>query len=296
MGRNRTARIAALALMLATAVVTPGLAQEPSGPPPSPGNLPSGGAAPEVFDVAPGVTAEALAFPAGSSTPVLYRLRLGAGTTYRFESDPSIALAVVESGPVTITSDAALTVVDPAAGEEPAARAAGSPSEVPTGARILLPEGASGELTAGGGSDVSLVVASVPTAMLQTEASPDPAASPAAGIVGAATGGSGSCVLEYQRADTMWAPYGSPDGILGTEIIRLAPGERKVFVTDWAYEKKRNNGSTYYGSHLRRTLNPGERAVVVRVKEYSTYTYRWTLGPSTWNKWQADLMEVSCPL
>lgn len=294
MGRRVAARIAAVTLMLSAALVTPGLGQEPTAPPASPRDPSAGDAAPMIIDVAPGVTAEALAFAAGSTTPVLYRLRIAAGTSYSFASDPSIALAVVESGPVTITSDASLTVVDPGAGDAPAPPA-GSPIEVATGARIVLPEGASGELTAGG-TDVSLVVASVPTAMLRPDGSPDPAASPAAGIVGAASGGVGSCVLEYQRADSMWAPYGSPDGTLGTETIRLDPGQRKVFVTDWAYEKRRNNGSTYYGSHLRRTLNPGDRAVVVRVKENATYTYRWTLGPSTWNKWSADLMEVTCPL
>ena len=67
-----------------------------------------------------------------------------------------------------------------------------------------------------------------------------------------------SCALEYSRADNMWAGWGSPGGSLGAETITLEPGQKRVFVTDWAYEKKRNDGTNYYGSHLRYAVNRGE--------------------------------------
>jgi hypothetical protein len=75
-----------------------------------------------------------------------------------------------------------------------------------------------------------------------------------------------SCALEYARADNMWAGWGSPGGSLGAETITLEPGQRRVFGTDWAYEKKRNDGTNYYGSHLRRAVNRGAGSVVVSVR------------------------------
>jgi hypothetical protein len=57
------------------------------------------------------------------------------------------------------------------------------------------------------------------------------------------------CTIEYQRADNALAAPGRPDGQLGVERLTLKPGETKVFNTDWKYEKQRNDGSNYYGSH-----------------------------------------------
>src|SRR3954447_17695445 len=74
-----------------------------------------------------------------------------------------------------------------------------------------------------------------------------------------------SCVLEYQRADNMWAAFGRPDGALGKETITLAPGASRVFVTDWKYEKPRNDGTNFYGSHLRVARNTGSIAAAVEV-------------------------------
>lgn len=70
-----------------------------------------------------------------------------------------------------------------------------------------------------------------------------------------------SCTLEYRRADNMWATWGT--GNMGAESVTLQPGQKKVFTTDWAYEKQRNDGTNYYGSHLRYAVNRG--AVPVRV-------------------------------
>ena len=73
------------------------------------------------------------------------------------------------------------------------------------------------------------------------------------------------CVLEYQRADNMWAPEGRPDGNLGIETITLSAGGYKTLNTDWKYEKMRNDGRTYYGSHLRVARNKGTRYIRLRV-------------------------------
>ena len=66
------------------------------------------------------------------------------------------------------------------------------------------------------------------------------------------------CRIEYQRADNMWAAAGRPDGQLGAETLTLKPGQKKVFATDWKYEKRRNDGTNYYGSHVRIMRNVGQ--------------------------------------
>ncbi len=124
------------------------------------------------------------------------------------------------------------------------------------------------------------------------------------------------CVLEFQRADNMWADWGRPDGPLGTETITLQPGQTRVFVTDWKYEKQRNDGTNYYGSHLRIATNRGQSPVSLRLKGpgelqlsptgalkfvknmLSTQLnggYLFTLQPGYQAKHRHDLMEVSCP-
>jgi hypothetical protein len=109
------------------------------------------------------------------------------------------------------------------------------------------------------------------------------------------TTGSLTCKLDYQRADNMWAAFGRPDGLLGTESITLAAGDNKVFVTDWKYEKQRNDGSTYYGSHLRLATNLSSRAVRLQViSNAGTVTSSVRLDPNTSMQFQADLRDVYC--
>lgn len=122
-----------------------------------------------------------------------------------------------------------------------------------------------------------------------------------------------SCVLQYQRADNMWAAFGRPDGNLGTETITLAPGTSRVFVTDWKYEKTRNDGTNFYGSHLRAATNTGDIAAEVEVVS-ATATVETMLGnilanvrkiawnralvaaaKSTTRQYRADLAVVRCP-
>ncbi|MBF5046194.1 hypothetical protein FGE12_27505 [Aggregicoccus sp. 17bor-14] len=125
----------------------------------------------------------------------------------------------------------------------------------------------------------------------------------------AAPSGPAPCVLEYQRADTMWAAIGRPDGALGTETISLQPGQTKVFVTDWKYEKKRNDGTNYYGSHLRLATSRGPGAVRIVVVGNPISEVQGavmqalggpnkgqaTLQPGVQAQFRHDLQEVSCP-
>jgi hypothetical protein len=131
------------------------------------------------------------------------------------------------------------------------------------------------------------------------------------GGAGATTGSATpqACVLEYQRADNMWAALGRPDGQLGTERITLQPGQSRTFVTDWAYEKRRNDGTNYYGSHARIVKNAGDRPVSVRVRGevkspggvtggmMGAVIYnnqRLAVEPTRTVEMKADILEASC--
>jgi hypothetical protein len=103
----------------------------------------------------------------------------------------------------------------------------------------------------------------------------------------------GPCRLDYQRADNMWAAFGRPVGSLGTESISLLDGQTRIFITDWKYEKLRNDGANYYGSHLRIATNPGARPVWLRT--HTALAAGWlTLNAGETKSFQADLDEVSC--
>jgi hypothetical protein len=122
------------------------------------------------------------------------------------------------------------------------------------------------------------------------------------------------CTLEYQRADNMFAGMGRPDGQLGKETVTLEPGQTKVFTTDWKYEKQRNDGANYYGSHTRIVRNTGKRpmqlvfrgdmgtmlrgmaaAVITATKKVGNDRLQGTLKPGVSWDVRADLMEASCP-
>lgn len=122
-----------------------------------------------------------------------------------------------------------------------------------------------------------------------------------------------SCTLEYQRADNMWAAVGRPDGGLGKETIAVAMGGTKVFATDWKYEKMRNDGTNYYGSHLRIATNNGTLPIQIVVVSGAldvktmvnnvmtgTTALSWnsalvTMAPGTNRLFKSDLGEVRCP-
>lgn len=125
-----------------------------------------------------------------------------------------------------------------------------------------------------------------------------------------------ACTLEYRRADNMWANWGRADGYLGAETITLQPGQKKVFVTDWAYEKQRNDGTNFYGSHLRLAVNRGTVPVQFRLRGPLQFLKQGVFGGSLASRLKAvliaagsipglrpgdtaqyrhDLMEVICP-
>jgi len=114
--------------------------------------------------------------------------------------------------------------------------------------------------------------------------------------------------LDYWRADNMWAAYGRPDGNLGQETIQLSPGQKRVFVTDWKYEKQRNDGTNYYGSHGRRLTNSGTQVIDVKVTSNEGIANQilrelvtgvpsgyLRLRPGATVSIKADIQEVSCP-
>lgn len=115
------------------------------------------------------------------------------------------------------------------------------------------------------------------------------------------------CRIEYQRADNMWAGLGRPDGALGTETLTLKPGERKVLITDWKYEKQKNDGTNYYGSHVRILRNAGQQPVEVvvvpgaaggmpkMVSRMDGNRGIATLKPGQTERLQVDLAEAFCP-
>ena len=160
----------ALTLAVGLTVAAPGIpvaAQEADGTPP-PTSAPAGGS----LEIAPGVVAEALAFLPGVEVPAVYRLRLDAGSTYDFTGDPSIAMAVVESGAITLTADAPLTVqrgsATGSAGEHFAASEA---VDLAVGDHLIVPALASGQLRNGGSEPAAIVVASLPGPAAAAEAS-----------------------------------------------------------------------------------------------------------------------------
>ena len=68
------------------------------------------------------------------------------------------------------------------------------------------------------------------------------------------------CQISYYRADNMWGSKNDAYKSLGEESFRLNQGAVKDFVTDWKYEKKRNDGTTFYGSHARLLANHGNHS------------------------------------
>jgi hypothetical protein len=102
------------------------------------------------------------------------------------------------------------------------------------------------------------------------------------------------CVLQYERADNMWADAGSPIGNLGAETITLPAGGTQWFNTDWHYEKTRNDGVHYYGSHLRLATNAGGHAVALSIRE-PLWNGQVTLQPGATSQFRHDLYRVTCP-
>ena len=136
------------------------------------GTPPAGG-----FEIAPGVTAEALAFAAEREAPPLYRLTFAPGVTYSFDPAPEISLVYVEAGALAITLDAPVTVTRAGATDAPGeAVAAGTEFTLRAGDYAAFPPLVDGEVRNAGQEAASVMVAGiVPSAMATpTAATPAP--------------------------------------------------------------------------------------------------------------------------
>ena len=89
------------------------------------------GSPPAELEIAPGVVAYDAVFAEGEEAPVAYKLRIDPGITYDFAPAPTLDLAYVEAGKVTLRLDTATTVQR--AGEE------GEP--VPAGTEVAVEQG-----------------------------------------------------------------------------------------------------------------------------------------------------------
>ncbi len=138
-----------LGLVVAGRVGTLARAQE--------GTPPAGG-----FEIAPGVTAEGLAFAAGQETPALYRLTFASGVVYPIAPAPEISLVYSEAGMLTFTLDVPVTItragVTGSAGE---AVAAGTEFMLHAGDYATFPAFVGGEARNDGPEAASVLVASI---------------------------------------------------------------------------------------------------------------------------------------
>ncbi|HEX6071093.1 MAG TPA: hypothetical protein VFZ18_14755 [Longimicrobiaceae bacterium] len=107
---------------------------------------------------------------------------------------------------------------------------------------------------------------------------------------------SNDCRLEFTRANNMWGSAADSYRNLGVESITLQAGQKKPFATDWKYEKTRNDGQNYYGSHGRTYHNRGTRVVKVTIKPNAVAIHSFFLEPGqSEDRFKGDIVEVSCP-
>ena len=114
------------------------------------------------FEIAPGVTAEALAFVPGQDVPSLYRVTIDPGVTYSFDPAPDISLLYGETGSLVVTLDAPVTVfhaID--VGQPGEAVAAGDEFRIEIGDYVVFPPLVDGEVTNAGKEPASVMVASI---------------------------------------------------------------------------------------------------------------------------------------
>ena len=90
----------------------------------------------------------------------------------------------------------------------------------------------------------------------------------------------------------------------------MQPGQARVFNTDWKYEKRRSDGTNYYGSHLRVVTNRGARELQLQLRGAPLSEVKGALrqlvsggkggsggvviAPGARATFKHDLMEVSC--
>ena len=114
------------------------------------------------FEIAPGVTAEGLAFAVGQEAPSLYRLTFAPGVTYAVQPAPDISLAYGESGALVFGLDVPVTVTRAGATAAPGEPvAAGTEFTLQPGDYFVVPPLAAGEIRNEGDEPASVVVASI---------------------------------------------------------------------------------------------------------------------------------------
>ncbi len=127
------------------------------------------------FEIAPGVTAELL--PAAQEPPSLYRLTFAPDVTYPFEGDPSIALAYIESGTLTVRVDAPVTIARADAAATPGEMvAAGTDFTVTAGEYFVLPPMATGVIRNDGPESAAFSVAGIILEAMATPTASTPGA------------------------------------------------------------------------------------------------------------------------
>jgi hypothetical protein len=136
------------------------------------------------MELAPGVTAEALAFLPGATDPVVYRLRFEPGSTYDAVGDASVALVTIEAGSMTITTPVELTVYSASGDGTPRTATAGSAVTMETGDSFLFPSDFDARLTNDGADAASMVVAALYPARSGAAESPAASMAPAASAEG----------------------------------------------------------------------------------------------------------------
>jgi hypothetical protein len=123
------------------------------------------------FEIAPGVTAEAIAFVPGEEAPTLYRLTLDAGVTYTFEPSVEISLVYGEIGSLVAALNAPVTVfhaID--VGQPGEAVPAGGEVRIDPGDYVVFPPLVEGAVTNAGKEAASVLVAAiVPLPGVETE-------------------------------------------------------------------------------------------------------------------------------
>ena len=128
------------------------------------------------FEIAPGVTAEGLAFAAGQEAPSLYRLTFAPGVTYSFVPAPEIALVYGEVGSLTVTLDAPVTVTRAGATDTPGETvAAGTEFALGAGDYVVFPLLVGGEVRNDGQEAASVVVAAIVPSGMATPTAATPA-------------------------------------------------------------------------------------------------------------------------
>jgi quercetin dioxygenase-like cupin family protein len=116
----------------------------------------------EGFEFAPGVIGYELARAEGQEQPSLYRLTFAPGATLSGgDADPSIALALVEAGSLTVTIDAPIAITRGGDAGTPEVVEAGTEFTAEAGDYLVIPPLVAGEYRNDGPEEASVVVAAI---------------------------------------------------------------------------------------------------------------------------------------